>query len=308
MSWRGKAIGGSIGSMFGPWGALAGAAAGHVFVDRKNEAQNEKEALRLLALAAGALYEMARADGPYSTREDAVIRIVLGELNQQLGAALRPHELAYLIDDASRINQCLVRLGTSALKNPSLARIAVVWLWRVAVCDGGVQPQEVACIDAFARAANLSSAEVQHLSVAFCRRAATVSDATRQAACATLGVPYQASADELKGAYRALSQKYHPDKHAGLDPDIRALTAEKFAQIKAAYDELSGHETAIGGAWYAKQANTGMLAPAVPDLVALCFFCGQRNRLPPADQLASARCPVCQALLVFERELAEQLV
>ena len=30
-----------------------------------------------------------------------------------------------------------------------------------------------------------------------------------------------------------------PDKHADLDPDIKALTAEKFAQIKRAYDVLS---------------------------------------------------------------------
>lgn len=294
--------------MFGPWGALAGATVGHVFVDRKNDAHAEKETLRLLALAAGALYELARADGPYSTREDAVIRAILGELNQQLGAALRPHELAYLIDDASRINQCLMRLSSAAQKNPALAHVAVVWLWRVAVCDGDAKPPELACIDTFARAAGVRDEEVRHVSLAFCRGASAASGSARQAACATLGVPFQAGAAEIKSAYRSLSQRYHPDKHADLDPDIRALTAEKFAQIKAAYDVLCGQDGLPGRDWYAKQANTGQLTPAAADSVVLCYFCGQRCRLPAAEQMAAARCPTCQALLVFERGLAEQMV
>ena len=71
---------------------------------------------------------------------------------------------------------------------------------------------------------------------------------------------------------------------------------------------LSGPDERSGRDWYAKQANTGQLTPAVADSVALCFFCGQRCRLPAAEQMAAARCPTCQALLVFERGLAEQMV
>ena len=127
------------------------------------------------------------------------------------------------------------------------------------------------------------------------------------AAFTALGVPYHADQAQIKSAYRTMSQKYHPDKHTDLDPDIRALTAEKFAQIKAAYDTLCG----IGGTsgdWYSKQADSGRLAPAVPDAVVLCFVCRQKVRLPPAEHLSSARCPHCQTLLAFERDLAEQLV
>ena len=63
MNWRGKAIGGSIGSFFGPLGALAGATAGHFLVDRKNAGAAERHSLRLVALAAGALHELAVAQG-----------------------------------------------------------------------------------------------------------------------------------------------------------------------------------------------------------------------------------------------------
>jgi hypothetical protein len=122
-------------------------------------------------------------------------------------------------------------------------------------------------------------------------------------------VHYQADAAALKSAYRAQSLKYHPDKHAALDPDIRALTAEKFSQIKAAYDTLCGSAgLADDREWLAKQAGTGRLEPAAPEALVLCFFCGLKARLPPREHIASARCPACQTLLAFERNLAEQLV
>lgn len=298
-------IGGSIGSFLGPWGTLAGAAVGHVFVDRKQAAAAEKEALRLLAVTAGALYELARTDGCYAASEDAASRRVLGDLNQRLGAPLRAHELTYLIDDATRINQCLPRLAATVRTTPHLARAAVSWLWRVAVSDGDETPPETASIEAFARAAGLSPEEAHFASLLYRRSASTASDQERRSACAVLGVPYQANSAEIKGAYRTMSQKYHPDKHADLDPDIRALTSEKFNQIKNAYDVLAGNEAS--GDWYAKQADTARLAPAAPESAVLCFICGQKSRLPQRERLASARCPACQSLLAFERDLAEHL-
>ena len=307
MNWQGKAFGGSIGSVFGPWGALAGAAAGHYFVDRKKSVPPGKQALRLLAVTAGALYELASADGRYTIREDTVIRAILGDLNQRFGTALRPHELAYLVDDAARIDHPLMRLASTVRSNPPLAHAAVSWAWRVAVSDGDETPPETARIGAFARAAGLSESEEGQASLLYRRSHSTASGQTRHAACAILGVPHLADAAQIKGAYRSLSQKYHPDKHADLDPDIRALTAEKFAQIKAAYDTLCGTEC-VAGDWFSKQADSGRLSPAAVGSVVLCFVCGQKNLLPPSERLASARCPVCQTLLVFERGLAEQLI
>lgn len=49
----------------------------------------------------------------------------------------------------------------------------------------------------------------------------------------TLGVSRDASADELKKAYRKLAVKYHPDKN----PDDKAAEA-KFKEISSAYDNL----------------------------------------------------------------------
>ena len=303
MNWQGKAFGGSIGSMFGPWGALAGAAAGHFFVDRKGPS-SEKQSLRLLAVAAGALYELAGVDGRYTVKEDKAIRAILAEINQNVGTALSAHELAYLIDDAARIDRSLARFAATVRENPPLARAAVTWLWRVAVSDCEENSDETDCITTFARHAGLNEEDMQRIAVPYVR-ASSASDQDRQTACSVLGVPYHADSAQIKTAYRGMSQKYHPDKHASLDPDIRALTAEKFAQVKAAYDLLNAGSDSL---WFAKQADSGRLAPATAESMIACFFCGLKVRLPPAGHIASARCPACQTLLVFERDLAEQLV
>lgn len=307
MNWRGKMIGGSIGSFLGPWGTLAGAAVGHVLVDRKSAQATEKEALRLLAVTAGALFELAGVDGRYSAREDQAIRAILSEMNEHLGTRLSPHELAYLIDDSSRIDRSLARLAPLARAAPGLARTATAWLWRVAVSDCDPTPSETDCIRSFARHAGLTEEEVRHASLLYLRQGAQASDQDYRDACHTLGVPYHADAAAVKSAYRAQSLKYHPDKHADLDPDIRALTAEKFAQIKAAYDTLCGASSHTGD-WASKDAESGRLVPATGEAAVRCFICGKPSRLPAAEKLASARCPACQTLLAFDRDIAEQLV
>ena len=50
---------------------------------------------------------------------------------------------------------------------------------------------------------------------------------------AVLGVPKNASAAEIKKAYRKLAQQHHPDAKPG-DPDAE----ERFKEISAAYDVL----------------------------------------------------------------------
>ena len=52
-----------------------------------------------------------------------------------------------------------------------------------------------------------------------------------------LGVPRNASEDEIKKAYRKLSSKYHPDRHQG--DEAKAAAEAKFKEGKEAYEILS---------------------------------------------------------------------
>jgi DnaJ-domain-containing protein 1 len=54
---------------------------------------------------------------------------------------------------------------------------------------------------------------------------------------ALLELPFGASADECKAAYKRLLKLHHPDRHAGHEGNMRKAT-EKAARINAAYDRI----------------------------------------------------------------------
>ena len=304
--WRGKAIGGSIGSFFGPLGALAGAAAGHYFVDRKTT-NPEKAALRLLALTAAALYQIASVDKHYTSKKDRVIRSILSELNQHLKTRLAAHELAYLIDDASRIDNGLARLALTLRNMPELSLNALIWLWRVTVSNEKIEPAAVDCIFAFAHQTGHTENDARNASLFYIRNTTSLAKQPDRHAYTVLEIPCSADTATIRRAYRRLSLKYHPDHNRHLEPDIHALTVEKFTQIKNAYDLLINQDTQTH-AWVAQNFANGQLVDAAPLLDVRCFLCNAAARLPSAPaHLDTARCEQCQALLAVERELAEQV-
>lgn len=230
-------LGGGIGSFLGPWGAVFGATVGHFMVDRKNAVDQKKEAMRLIALIAGSFHELACCDGAYSKAEDNAVRAILGEFNAHLGSPFDARSLVFLIDDAERIDRCVERFATTVRPHRELAHEALRWFWHVALCDGALTKREEDIIGHFVHVAGISSQDAHFIATQFVGPCTSIEQSCR-AAYDVLGVSYDASLETIKQAYRTLSQKYHPDKHADLDPDIRALTAEKFAQIKQAYDTL----------------------------------------------------------------------
>jgi curved DNA-binding protein CbpA len=53
-----------------------------------------------------------------------------------------------------------------------------------------------------------------------------------------LGVAPGASAEEIRSAYQKLIQQYHPDRVAGMGPELRELAEQRTKELNAAYDAL----------------------------------------------------------------------
>lgn len=306
MNWQGKVIGGSLGSFFGPLGTLAGAAAGHFFVDRKRTQAELRERRKCLGLLAGTLHELAVADEPVSPAEARVIHLILAETNEQMGRCLSPAGLIPLCDAVRSISHAGSLLASQIRSDEDLSRRIFFRLLRVAASDGSFTEPENRYLEGMASLLRIPPDLAAYLSRLFVQRFPDHATEDRLSACRTLGVPGNASEAEIKKAYRAMSMKYHPDRHANLEPEIRALTAEKFAQIKRAYDVLSA-QASIGRRMWSRHPVSRRLVEPKPGSVVLCFVCGQRIRLPRAFDPFQSRCPVCQALLAFDYDFARTL-
>lgn len=77
-----------------------------------------------------------------------------------------------------------------------------------------------------------------------------------------LGVPSNASDDEIKRAYRELSRKYHPD--ANVNNPLRDLAEEKFKEVQEAYDTImrerengGGYNYGYGGGYSGQSSYSG---------------------------------------------------
>lgn len=72
-----------------------------------------------------------------------------------------------------------------------------------------------------------------------------------------LGVPKNATDDQIKSAYRELARKYHPDNYT--DNPLSDLAAEKMKEINDAYDEIvnerKGYSSGSSGSYNSSAAS-----------------------------------------------------
>lgn len=89
-----------------------------------------------------------------------------------------------------------------------------------------------------------------------------------------LGVPRNASNDEVKKAYRQLCKKYHPDSY--VDNPLADLAEEKFKEVQAAYEQIM-KEREGGGYSYSTTGQTQSTGQETAELQAARNFINNRR-------------------------------
>lgn len=172
--------------------------------------------------------------------------------------------------------------------------------WRVACRDNKLEEEEVDWLATAALAMKMPLEEFALFSLPYRRRKGD--DEEKQKAREILGVSAEATPEEIDARFRELGRKYHPDRYAASEPEVREVMTEKFAKISEAYNLLRNGTSTY---WGLDTQKKELYVPKERDTVR-CFFCKQKCRLPAETRyFDSARCGKCQALLLFEEDLAQ---
>jgi DnaJ like chaperone protein len=258
MSWWGKLIGGTFGFMLGgPLGAILGASLGHNF-DRGLNGMDGAESLGFIDVEKvqsafftatfSMMGHLAKSDGRITKAEIAVAESVM----QQMKLSAQQKKVAISLFEKGKQPDFPVRAALQQLREEchfrrNLLQMFLEILIVTALADGDLQPAERQVLDMAATAVGFSPQEFQ----AILRRlqASRQTHGKEESASArldkayqTLGIPSNASDDDVKRAYRRLMSQHHPDKLVakGLPQEMMDLANQKTLEIKAAYELIRG--------------------------------------------------------------------
>ncbi len=239
--WRGKIIGAGLGwAIGGPLGALLGGFIGNQFDTVANvrergyqtrmpppgQAQGGAFAAALLALFA----HVSRADGQVTKQEVLHVKQWLVNRFGTSEAAdmmqMYREILQQQFDIAAITTQ--IRNNLDYYSRLELTRLLV----EIAKADNTLHPSEIKAITQIAGGLGISAADLKSLFGVSGTAAASHQEYE------VLGVPPGASDDEVKGRYRELVKKYHPDRVSHLGEEFTQLAKEKFVKLQSAWETI----------------------------------------------------------------------
>ncbi|MHC4453112.1 MAG: TerB family tellurite resistance protein [Planctomycetota bacterium] len=235
--WKGKAIGAGLGWAFGgPFGAILGAIAGNLFdkttlrrITAEEPNSNYDRSLSFITHLIGILVTIAKADGRLSAHEINVIERAF------LNFGFRGEDLSFirnLIKQTAKVDLNLQDICYEYKQYSNyeerLSLLRIVYL--VAYADKILHPGEEKAINHIIGYLEIDSDDAFEIRGEFC-------DA-HDKHYNILGINRNASAEDTKKAYRALSKKYHPDRVSHLGNEFVKLANDKFQTINKAYESI----------------------------------------------------------------------
>ncbi|MEN9445220.1 MAG: hypothetical protein RIS47_2111 [Bacteroidota bacterium] len=104
------------------------------------------------------------------------------------------------------------------------------FLFGIAMADGELHPSEVLLIEEIAQKLGISQSDFTSLQ--------SFTHKTTNTDYEALGITPGATETEIKKAYRAMANMYHPDKVSYLGEDFRLTAEEKFTKLNQAYERI----------------------------------------------------------------------
>ncbi len=227
MSIWGK-LGGAAAGFFaggGPLGALIGAFAGHLFIDRGGDS-GVTFTIAMIALGA----KMAKADGVVTRDEEEAFQRIFRVPPNEEANVQRIFNLAR--QDVAGYEIYAAQIARAFRGNPAVLEDILDGLFEIAKADNVLHPGELAFLEKVAEIFGFAPNEFRRI------RASHFPDASDP--YVILGVAHNAGDDEIKRTYRMLVRENHPDRliARGVPEEFIRLGTDKLAAINAAYEKI----------------------------------------------------------------------
>jgi DnaJ like chaperone protein len=244
MSWYGKIIGSSLGSIFGPAGMMAGASFGHMFDHKKKPSEsNQKEPVPMSAekrrkiLFEGTFFMMAKiakADGFVTEEEVKTIKVFMADpLNLNASSRQKATRLFNEAKNNTDAFEPICKEFALAYQH-DIKTLAMLFemLLAVALADGILHPQQDRLLMFTLKYFELNQQAYENI-----RR-----DCLPEVdpLYTLLDCSPDCSNEQLKKAYRQASKDFHPDRLAAqkVPEKVKKMSEQKFKEISEAYSIL----------------------------------------------------------------------
>lgn len=239
-----KLIGGILGwASGGPIGALLGVIIGSIIENgtralsvagnagnrtqggySRTTVQQNSFLASLLVLSSAVI----RADGRTAQSELDYVRDFI-RANFGYGAE---EDAMRILEDLGRKDVNIYTVGAQIAANMNYSQRMQLfhYLAGIANADGEFCKAEKSVLESIGAAIRLSGADIASVIAMFYK--------DTDSAYAVLEIPRTATDDEVKGAYRRMAMKNHPDKVATLGPEVQKAAEEKFRKIQEAYETI----------------------------------------------------------------------
>ena len=248
MGWFGKLALGSLGMLLGgPIGAIAGAAMGHVLIDKRVDltgadpraiprpelAYAEQTQATFFISLFSILGKLSKIDGVVSKEEIAVVQDFINSLPiDETEKQFARQVFNEAKDSPYRIEDFASQLFQAIQNQPTLVLTYFELLFRIVAADGTYHAAEEAAIKSVKEIFNLSDKQYEDI------KAVYFNDLDKH--YKMLNCTPESTKEEIKSNYKKLVKDFHPDAiiSKGLPGEFIEFAEKRFREIQESYEKI----------------------------------------------------------------------